>query len=276
MDENSSESKSMGEITEDIVGDPQTQDSQDSIAITNLITIENVRAFMDEVGTVHLHRDDIARGLGQIRYDYKGGKSYERIDWGRIKQWLVDFALINRESDIPEYIPEQYVYILAMKASNETAKAFQRKLAFEIIPQIRRTGGYIPVKPEMSDLEIVSRALIISQRTIRDKDAIIAQMKPKADFYSRLIESSQGILSVIIAKEFNLASYQLHNLLIDKGYLIDKGWKLDLSAPLRLQGLTTNGKYYSTVGERTRSLWTPAGRDWITDVLFNSGNNRPN
>lgn len=41
-----------------------------------------------------------------------------------------------------EFIPENVFYRLAMKAKNETAEAFQAKVADEILPTIRKTGSY--------------------------------------------------------------------------------------------------------------------------------------
>lgn len=43
----------------------------------------------------------------------------------------------------PEFIPENIFYRLAMKARNEAAEKFQAKVADEIIPSIRKTGGYV-------------------------------------------------------------------------------------------------------------------------------------
>lgn len=41
-----------------------------------------------------------------------------------------------------DYLPESLFYMLGMKANNETALKFQKWLAFEVIPSIRKTGSY--------------------------------------------------------------------------------------------------------------------------------------
>lgn len=56
---------------------------------------------------------------------------------------------------MPEFIPENIFYRLAMKAKNETAEKFQAKVADEIIPTIRRTGGYGQAQMPQSSMELL-------------------------------------------------------------------------------------------------------------------------
>ena len=118
---------------------------------TEIITVQNVRGYIDENGTAQLNVDDVARGLGFTQTQEKnsptsGGKTtYTSIRWERINYYLRDLDCLGE--DDPEvksgdYIPEQWVYLLAMKANNETAKKFQKTVANEILPTLRRTGTY--------------------------------------------------------------------------------------------------------------------------------------
>ena len=43
-----------------------------------------------------------------------------------------------------DFIPESLFYLLGMKAENKAAQEFQRWLAVDVIPQIRKTGTYSP------------------------------------------------------------------------------------------------------------------------------------
>ena len=50
-----------------------------------------------------------------------------------------------------DYIPESVFYLLGMKASNKVAQEFQKWLAVEVIPQIRKTGGYTNTKSKVDN-----------------------------------------------------------------------------------------------------------------------------
>ena len=108
--------------------------------------IQGVHAYIDELGAAWLNAEDIARGLGFVDIQEKlsatsGRKSYKVIRWARVNEYLREFGYL-KEVGKGDYIPESMVYMLAMKASNEAAKNFQRKIAFEIMPAIRKYGYY--------------------------------------------------------------------------------------------------------------------------------------
>lgn len=111
----------------------------------NLITVSGVTGYIDENGTAWLNLDNVARGLGFTQTAASGN---EVVRWERVNKYLSDFGFIPTSGDAlqkvatPKYIPENIFYRLAMKAKNETAEAFQGKVADEILPQIRKTGSY--------------------------------------------------------------------------------------------------------------------------------------
>ena len=105
--------------------------------MNEIMTVENVRGYLDEQGTAHLNLEDCARGLGITQV--KNGVEYPRYD--RISAWLKEWSF-PRNVGKDSYIPENIFYRLAMKASNETAKVFQGTVADKILPSIRKTGMY--------------------------------------------------------------------------------------------------------------------------------------
>jgi len=119
----------------------------------SLIANSNVRGYLDKNGTAHLNLEDVARGLGFTTVATSGN---ECVRWERVRGYLVDMKFIPASGDAPEFIPENIFYRLAMKAKNETAEAFQIKVADEILPSIRKTGQYT-AKP-LSQLEILAQA----------------------------------------------------------------------------------------------------------------------
>ena len=91
----------------------------------------------EQDGTAYLRLDDVAHGLGFTQT--KNGIEYVR--WETIDKYLRDLGF-SQQVGKDSYIPENVFYRLAMKAKNETAEKFQALVADEIIPSIRKTGGY--------------------------------------------------------------------------------------------------------------------------------------
>lgn len=85
-------------------------------------------------------------------------------------------------------IPEGDVYRLIMGSKLDSADKFERWVFDEVLVQIRTTGGYVPIEKDMSDAEIMARALMIAQNTINKKDRIISELQPKAEIYDAFVD----------------------------------------------------------------------------------------
>ena len=100
----------------------------------------------EQDGVAYLHIEDVARGLGFTTTTEKGGVEYTNVRWSRVDECLQDLNFLpqvaERGNSHEYYIPENIFYRLCMKAKNSVAEAFQAKVADEIIPSIRKTGGY--------------------------------------------------------------------------------------------------------------------------------------
>lgn len=102
----------------------------------------------EKEGTAYLKLETVAKGLGFSRIAASGN---EVVRWETVRKYLEELgvpACWNGDSPkvgkdgLPEFIPENIFYRLAMKAKNETAEKFQSKVADEIIPSIRKHGIY--------------------------------------------------------------------------------------------------------------------------------------
>ena len=122
-----------------------------------IFEVDGVHGYADMIGNVHLLIDDVGVGLGFVKAEEKvstkngrfsttsGRKIYKSIRWARINKYLRELDCLGKDDpDIKsgDYIPEQWFYLLAMKANNEAAKKFQKKVAYEIMPAIRKNGYY--------------------------------------------------------------------------------------------------------------------------------------
>lgn len=100
-----------------------------------------IRTILNEDGSISMNAEDTAIGFGFIQKQMKNGKEYVSVRWERMKGYLEEFGLPPQVGE-NDYIPESLFYLLGMKASNKAAQEFQKWLAIEVIPTIRKTGGY--------------------------------------------------------------------------------------------------------------------------------------
>ena len=111
-------------------------------------------------GNFEFKAEGIARSLGFTQV--KNNKEY--VKWERVNEYLSEFGF-SPEVGKDSFIPEQYVYLLGMKAKSDVAMLFQKWLAFEVIPNLRKHGAYIS---ESADEEYVKNELRFSKgRTIK-------------------------------------------------------------------------------------------------------------
>lgn len=85
-------------------------------------------------------------------------------------------------------IPEGDIYRLIVGSKLPQAEQFEKWVFDEVLPQIRQTGGYIPIKEDETDAEIMAKALLIAQKTIEKKDKLILELEPKAEIYDRFVD----------------------------------------------------------------------------------------
>lgn len=104
----------------------------------------SVRTILNNDGSISVNAEDTAIGFGWTQE--KNGAVYVR--WETLNGWCKTFGFPNSLGK-DDYIPESLFYRLGMKANNSVADKFQNWLAMEVIPSIRRTGGYQkPMTPE--------------------------------------------------------------------------------------------------------------------------------
>ena len=70
-------------------------------------------------------------------------------------------------------INESGFYSLILRSDMPKAKQFKRWVTSEVLPQIRKTGGYIPIDEEESEQDILAKALLIAKNTLKKKDELL-------------------------------------------------------------------------------------------------------
>lgn len=101
-------------------------------------------------------------------------------------------------------INESGLYSLILSSKLPGAKKFKRWVTSEVLPQIRKTGGYIPIDEEESEQDILAKALLIAQNTLKKKDELIKakdkELESKNRFLNQLAASENSLLVREVAK----------------------------------------------------------------------------
>jgi len=197
-----------------------------------IMIIKNVRCYQDNKGVAQLNLEDVARGLGFVQL--KNGIEY--IRWETIKKYLEEFSFPTcwENEKIPEYIPENIFYKLCFKAKNEIARKFQDIVTDEILPAIRKTGGYIAGEENMNEDELILKAMNVLNAKVenlkqknKQLEGKIENQKPKVLFANSVETSKTTILVGELAKILkqnghNIGQNRLFEWLRNNGYLISR------------------------------------------------------
>lgn len=126
------------------------------------------------------------------------------------------------------FITESGLYAVILRSDKPNAKKFRKWVTQEVLPSIRKNGGYIAGQENMSDDELMAKALLVAQNKIAERDKQIERMKPKEVFADAVSASKDAILIGDLAKLISQNGYRTgQNRLFDwlrkNGYLIKSG-----------------------------------------------------
>ena len=128
-------------------------------------------------------------------------------------------------------VNEAGLYVLVLGSRKPEAHEFKRWVTHEVLPSIRKTGGYIPTSESDSDEDIMARAVLVAQKTIDRKNQQIAEqqtriveLEPKARFADAVAASDGTCLIGELAKMLrqnglDIGQNRLFEILRQDGYL---------------------------------------------------------
>lgn len=130
----------------------------------------------------------------------------------------------NREMYI---VNESGLYSLILSSKLESSKRFKRWVTSEVLPSIRKSGGYIAGQEQMTDNELMAKALLVARKQIDERNAQIESMRPKAIFADAVSASDTTILIGELAKLLrqngvDIGQNRLFSWLRENGYLIKR------------------------------------------------------
>lgn len=214
---------------------------------------------------------DVAEALGYTKPLNAINQHVEEDD--SLKQGLTD-SLGREQQTI--LINESGLYALIFGSKLESAKRFKHWVTSEVLPSIRKNGGYIAQQEELSPEELMAKALQVAQKTLKDREARLAVMSaenaalvvekqimtPKAEYFDDLVDRNLLTNFTEASKQIGVKRKVLISFMTEHGYLYrDKKGNLLPYANKKTDGLfdvkqSTNQK---TGWAGCQTLLTPKG-----------------
>lgn len=166
-------------------------------------------------------------------------------------------------------VNESGMYALIMGSKLDNAKKFKRWITKEVIPSIRKNGGYIAGQEKMTPAQIVANALIVANSIIEERDKQIAEMQPKADYFDALVDRKLNTSFRDTAKELNIGERRFIEWLKENKYIYRDQKKQIRPYSEKNKGLFVVKEYRAQHSDHAglQTLITPKGRETFRLLL---------
>lgn len=187
-------------------------------------------------------------------------------------------------------INESGLYSLILSSKLPKAKQFKRWVTSEVLPSIRKNGGYIAGQETLSDDELLEKAILVAQKKIAERDAIIqrqseeiglknqriSELQPKASYYDVVLNCKEVIPISQISKDYGMSATKLNKILAEEKVQYKQGNIWLLYQKYAEQGYTSTKtslfpKRDGTQGSSIHTYWTQKGRLFIYGLLKSKG-----
>jgi len=242
--------------------------------MNSLIIFENMEfgklTVMEKDGEFFFIGKEVAEKLGYAR----GRKAVlDHVDAEDIDEVPFQDAIGRMQKT--SIINESGLYSLILSSKLPQAKDFKRWITTEVLPSIRKNGGYLKNQEHMSNEEILANAVLLANHLIAEKEKIIEDLEPKAKYFDELVNNHLLTNFRNTSKELHIPQKVFIQFLIDKeliyrdkknrllpyaknnkGYFEVKEWCKEGSEAVGIQTFVTpKGRSYLLLligGEKTR------------------------
>ena len=190
--------------------------------------------------------------------------------------WQITTQFGVKETTI---INESGLYSLILSSKLPTAKQFKRWVTSEVLPSIRKNGGYIAGQEQLTPSELMAKALLVANKTLAERDARISEltvqnaiMQPKAEYFDELVDRNLLTSFRETAKQLGVEEKKFISFLMEKKYIYrDKKAKLMPYAD-KNNGLFEVKECFNekTKWSGTQTLITPKGRETFRLLCLNA------
>ena len=226
-----------------------------------------IRTMSNEQGEPLFCGKDVSLALGYKRPEDAMAQHLEIED--SVKHRVMDS---NGKLRLTTFINESGLYSLILCSKLESAKRFKRWVTGEVLPAIRKQGGYMVAKQGESEKEIMARALEIVRSTIQRRDEEIARLQPKALYTDQVLDSITCITTTQLAKELGMTAQELNRRLCEMRIQYWQSGQYMLYAEFARQGFARSRTRKHTLKHgmvltEMYLVWTERGREFIHRLL---------
>ena len=182
--------------------------------MSSLITFENM-----EFGKLTVMEKD-----GE--FFFIGKEVAEKLGYSNTRDALVRHVDIDDKADVVFHdgrqrrsmvsINESGLYSLILSSKLPQAKEFKKWITTEVLPSIRKNGGYIKNQEKMSNEEILANAVLLANHLIAEKEKIIEDLEPKAKYFDELVDNNLLTNFRNTAKELHIPQKVFIQFLLEK------------------------------------------------------------
>lgn len=224
---------------------------------------------------------------GQILFDAESAaikigislnkKGVEYVRWERVRKYLN-----SPQVEKGDFITEQQLYKLAIKAESAQAENFQDWVTSEVLPAIRKHGTYMTdqtIEEVLTNPDTIIR-LATDLKNERKEKLMLAQqvteLKPKADYTDLILSNKTLVTITFIAKDYGMSGLAMNKLLHDLGVQYSQSGVWLLYAKHQTKGWTQSETTEVVKKDGSKKLvmntkWTQKGRLGLYELLKDNG-----
>ena len=173
------------------------------------------------------------------------------------------------------FVNEDGLYDVILDSRKPEAKQFRKWITSEVLPSIRKSGGYMVARENETPEQLMARALQVAQETLQRKEQqLILQdqqlriQAPKVEYHDKVLASQSTYNTTQIAKKLGWGAVTLNKKLQDLGVQYKQHGQWLLYAKYQDKGYTkiVTHCFTNSNGEpcsEQHTVWTEAGRKFI-------------
>ncbi|MGX7041548.1 phage antirepressor [Leuconostoc lactis] len=204
-------------------------------------------------------------------------KGVEYVRWERVRKYLN-----SPQVEKGDFITEQQLYKLAIKANSAQAENFQDWVTSEVLPAIRKHGTYMTdqtIEDVLTNPDTIIR-LATDLKNERKEKLMLAQqvteLKPKADYTDLILSNKTLVTITFIAKDYGMSGLAMNKLLHDLGVQYSQSGVWLLYAKHQTKGWTQSETTEVVRKDGSKKLvmntkWTQKGRLGLYELLKDNG-----
>lgn len=188
------------------------------------------------------------------------------------------------------FVNEQNLYKVIMRSDKPQAEPFQDWVCGEVLPSIRKTGGYIATNADMTDAEILAKAVLVAKTTIDKRNerikqlevenagqkTLIAQMRKGNDYLNTILQSKGTLATTQVAADYGMSAIAFNKKLNEMHIQHKVHGQWILYSEFMGKGYVQSDTitfYHSDGRPDTRlcTVWTQRGRLFLYDALKELG-----